>query len=493
MTPALAVEDLTVEYPGVRALDGVSLAFAPGEVHGVIGENGAGKSTLMKVLAGLQRPTRGRLLRRGEPVRFASAAEAEGAGVAMIHQELNLVDELSVAENLTLGREPTRGPLVDRRRAEADAREWLAAVGFGDVDPRRRLGRLSVARQQGVEVAKAVGRRADAIIMDEPTAVLGGRETEALLALVRRLRDEGRTVVYVSHRLAEVRAVCDRVSVLRDGRLVASVGRGEVAGTGEAELASLMVGRELGGQFPERPEPGEEVAFECGGPIPLRVRAGEIVGLAGLIGAGRTEWAESVVGLRRPATPFEVGGRRVVARSVAEATAAGVAYVSEDCKAAGLHLSMPIAANSTLATLRNYCNPAVFGPIGVIDRKAIESVTLAHAANLRTKFARTRDPVSTLSGGNQQKVALAKWLDARPRVLVLDEPTRGVDVGAKREIYKVIVDLAAGGMACVVVSSELPELLGLCGRIGVVRGGRLVEMVDGGEATEERIMRAAAA
>ena len=472
----IRVEDVTVEYPGVRALDGVSLAFRAGEVHAVIGENGAGKSTLMNVLNGLRRPTSGRVV-------------GDADATAMIHQELNLVGELTVAENLTLGREPGRF-VVDRRRQEAEARHWLSAIG-SDLDPRRRVGSLGVAGQQAVEIAKAVSRRARFLILDEPTAVLGGREADALLALVRRLRDEGRGIVYVSHRLREVRRVADRVSVLRDGRHVATIE--DPSAAGEGALAAMMVGREsMGEQFPPRPAVGEEVAFACGGPFEMAVRRGEVFGLAGLIGAGRTEWAESVVGLRPPRRRVTVAGESLAFRDVREAASAGVAYVSEDRKAAGLHLEMSVAANSTLATLRRYCHPPAMGPLALIDRKGVESVALAHARNLHTKLADVRHAVGTLSGGNQQKVALAKWLDATPRVLILDEPTRGVDVGAKREIYNAVAGLAAGGMACVVISSELPELLGLCHRVGVVRGGRLVGTLDAAGATEQDVMRLAA-
>ena len=493
MAHALAVEELTVEFPGVRALDGVTVAFDPHTVHGVIGENGAGKSTLMRVLAGLQKPTGGRLRIDGEPATLRNAADAERRGIAMIHQELNLVGELSVAENLTLGREPTRFGLIDRLRRDAEARRLLGLAGGGDLEPNRRVGTLSVAQQQTVEIAKALGKDARVVIMDEPTAVLGGREADALLSLVRRLRDEGRTVVYISHRLAEVRRVCDRVMVLRDGRLVAELSREEIERAGEDGLAARMVGRDLGdlaGTFPPRGQPQQMIGFEhAGGGVDVAVRRGEIFGLAGLVGAGRTEWAESVVGLRPRVGRATVNGEPLLSNTVAGAMRAGVCYVSEDRKAAGLELDMSIAANTTLATLRRYCHP----PVGLIDRKGELSVTRAHARNLRTKFARATDPVSSLSGGNQQKVALARWLDARPAVLILDEPTRGVDVGAKREIYRVIADLAAKGMACVVVSSELPELLGLCHRVGVMRGGRVVATLDAAEATEERVMQAAAA
>ena len=500
--PPLAVEDVVVDFPGVRALDRVSITFRPGSVHGIIGENGAGKSTLMKVLAGIQRPTGGRVLVDGEATVLRSAHDATDRGIVMIHQELNLVNDLSVAENLLLGREPSRGGLIARRQQRAEAERWLSAVG-SEVNPGTRLGRLSVAQQQLVEIAKAVSQRARVIIMDEPTAVLGQRESDALYKLVRRLRDEGRTVLYISHRLAEVRHLCDAITVLRDGERVGHLEGEELETADESRLASLMVGRSMGDMaehFPKLPTPGERVAFRCESiavppvvkEISLEVREGEIVGLAGLIGAGRTEWAEGVVGLRKSRGRVWVDGEPARIGHVGDALKAGIAYLTEDRKEAGLQLTMPIADNSVLATLGRYCNPSALGPAALVDRKAIESVAAAHGKNLRTKYASVRDPVSSLSGGNQQKVALAKWLDAGPRVMILDEPTRGVDVGAKEEIYRVIAHLADRGMACIVISSELPELLGLCHRVGVVRGGRLVAMLPRGEASEESIIAHAA-
>ena len=500
----LEVQQLTVEFPGVRALDNVSLNFRPAEVHGIIGENGAGKSTLMKTLAGLQRPTQGTVLIDGEPVQLRGAADATARGVAMIHQELNLIDELSVAENLLLGREPrTAIGTIDRSKLHADARRWLDASGGQALDTHERLGSLSVAQQQTVEIAKAVSQEARVIIMDEPTAVLGERESEALFAVIRRLREEGRTVLYISHRLAEVRELCDRISVLRDGQYVTTLEGEDRDRADPAKLASLMVGRQMGEMsehFPPRKLPRNVDGFEVRGvsvpplvsEVSFSVKQGEIFGLAGLIGAGRTELAEGLVGLRLSTGEVLVHGEPIRHRRVADAMRGGLVYLSEDRKAAGLVLELGIAANTTLATLRRYCNPAVAGPAGMIDFKAEKSVAGAHATNLRTKYARLRDSVSTLSGGNQQKVALAKWLDANPKVLILDEPTRGVDVGAKEEIYRVIARLAAEGLACVVISSELPELLGLCHRIGVFAGGRLVEVIDHADATEENIMHAAA-
>ena len=494
----IAVQNLTVEFPGVRALGDVSIDFRPGEVHSIIGENGAGKSTFMRTLAGLQMPTEGTVVLAGEPVRFKNAGEAMAAGIMMIHQELNLVDDLTVAENVFLGREPrNKLRLIDRGEMIRETRELLARLRV-NIDPREMLGNLSVARQQMVEIAKAIshetpGEPIKMIIMDEPTAVLGERESVALFDLIRRLREAGTCIVYVSHRLPEVLALSDRISVLRDGQYVTTLDGDTLAAADEKKLASLMVGRPMADHFPERHSPGEQTVLEVENitvpgevhGVSFAVKAGEIFGLAGLVGAGRTETAEAIAGLKkRSAGTVKISGDEVRIRNVADAKKAGLAYVSEDRKAAGLTLSMSIRDNTTLATLKKYAHP-------LLSAREEREAALRHAGQLRTKFAHTSDAVSTLSGGNQQKVALAKWLDSEPVALILDEPTRGVDIGAKEEIYRVIQGLADAGMACVVISSELPELLGLCHRIGVMHEGRLVEVVDGPSATEESIMHAA--
>ncbi len=490
--PVLRTESVVKQFGPVRALDGVSIDLWPGEVHAIVGENGAGKSTLMKVLSGVERPDGGRVLVRGEVASFRSPAEAQRRGIAMIHQELNLVDELSVADNIFLGRERVgRAGLVDRRGTDAAAAAVLRRVGC-DVPPGVAVGALSIAQKQLVEIAKAVSLEAAVLIMDEPTAVLGGPEVAALFALVERLRRDGVAVVYISHLLAEVLAVADRVTVLRDGRTVETLDRAGAAAAGEHGLASRMVGRAMEGHFPPRQAvpANATVALDVRGlSVPGRVdgvsfsvRHGEILGFAGLVGAGRTEVAEAVCGLRRKGGgAVAVDGVQVDIADVRDAMAAGLAYLSEDRKLTGLVLPMSVTANTTLATLRRYGR-------ALLDRRAEAATARRRAAELATKVGHVGDPVSSLSGGNQQKVALAKWLEAGPKVLVVDEPTRGVDVGAKGQIYQLIQGLTRQGMACILISSELNEVLGLSHRVAVMRAGRLVATLDAAEATEQAVM-----
>jgi ribose transport system ATP-binding protein len=489
--PVLEVRDVTQQFPAVRALDGVSLAFRAGEVHGVIGENGAGKSTLMRVLAGLQVPTSGEVLIDGTAKRLTSVRQAEAEGIVMIHQELNLVDELTVAENVFLGREPRRGLAIDRRTMETRTAELLREVG-APFAPTARVADLSLAAKQLVEIAKAISHDARVIVMDEPTAVLSRHEVEALFALVAKLRERGVAVIYISHILSELLHVCDVITVMRDGRVVGDLPAREATPAG---LARMMVGREMGDFFPAKsPRPSGAPALEarglkvgdCVADVSLDVRPGEIVGLAGLIGSGRTETAEAIAGLRALAAgEVRRDGAPVRLRRPQDAVRAGIAYVSEDRKGAGLVLDMSTVENTTLASLRRYGRIAV-------DGKKQRAATDEWVRKLDVRVGDVDAPVRFLSGGNQQKVAVAKWLETRPRVLILDEPTRGVDVGAKREIYDLIQELAAEGMACLVISSEMTELIGLCHRILVLQNGRVAGELEGDGMTEENIMMRAA-
>lgn len=486
----LEVRAIAKRYPAVQALDGVSLAFEPGKCHAVIGENGAGKSTLMKILAGIEHPSAGEVLLDGKPVAFRNVREASAHGIAMIHQELNLVDELTAAENIFLGREPTKGIAVDRRKMAQEAKQWLDAVRapFG---PEAKTGGLSVAGKQLIEIAKAVSQQARYLILDEPTAVLSERETEALFALLERLRAEGVGLIYISHLLDEVLRLSDTISVLRDGKHVATL---SPEGATPADLAKLMVGRDLGEVFPPKAEiPQAEPALiveDLSVPrwvkdAAFSVRPGEIVGLAGLVGSGRTELCEAVVGLRPCSGTVTVAGNKLIKRDPATMMNAGLAYLTEDRKDAGLHLTMSCTSNSTLANLRAYGR-------WVPNRAEEQKAATKWIERLGTRIGACEDAVSSLSGGNQQKVALAKWLDARPKILLLDEPTRGVDVGAKREIYQLIHELAAEGLACVLVSSEMPEIVGLCHRVLVMREGKIVGELVGDDVTEHNIMLLAA-
>jgi ribose transport system ATP-binding protein len=487
----LEAREISKEFPAVRALDGVSISFEVGEVHGLVGENGAGKSTLMNILSGVLAPTSGEMLLEGSLTRFRGVRDAIESGVVMIHQELNLVDELSAAENILLGREPSRFGFLDRRALLAEAARYLELVR-AMFSPSIRVGDLSIAGKQLVEIAKAVSYEAKVLIMDEPTAVLSEHETEALFEQISRLKASGVTVIYISHILSEVLRICDRVTVLRDGKVVGSADAGS---TTQADLARMMVGRELGDYYPEKsPVPQAAPALEVTGlSVPGRVKdvsfsvaPGEILGIAGLVGAGRTETAEAVVGARaRSSGVIEVGGQRVSIDSPRAAMRHGIAYVSEDRKGLGLILEMDTPANVTLANLSEYGSPLLnFGR----ERRSVGD----WIQKLSIRVGDRRAPVRFLSGGNQQKVSLAKWLDTKPSVLILDEPTRGIDIGSKREIYALVKGLADGGLACVVISSELPELIGICHRVIVLRRGELVGELSGESITEEAIMLLAA-
>ena len=487
----LEVQNISKSFPAVRALDGVSLRVDAGEVHGVIGENGAGKSTLMKILAGIQPPDEGSLSLDGSSYRPRNVNDASRAGVVMIHQELNLVDDLSVAENIMLGREARRFGILDLRSMRVESARILAEIG-ATIDPRVRVGDLPVAQQQLVEIAKALSQETRVLILDEPTAVLSERETTLLFRLIRRLRERGVAIVYISHLLPEILDLCDRITVLRDGRVVAETTPAE---SDPDHLASLMVGRELVDVYPPRSSiecdtrrltvrglsvPGHASAVD------FDIAPGEIVGLAGLVGSGRTEVAEAIVGLR-PITAGEIrlDDEPVRFRSTRDALDRGVAYVSEDRKGRGILVDLSCVENTTLPNL------AAYGKV-VPRRRRERAATEAWIERLDIRCPDPRSPIRTLSGGNQQKFAVASRLDSEPSVILLDEPTRGVDVGAKRELYHLIAGLAERGLACLMISSELPELIGLCHRIVVMQQGRVAGVVDGPTATEESIMRLAA-
>ncbi len=487
--PQLEVRDIAMQFPAVRALDGVSLLFESGEVHGIIGENGAGKSTLMKILSGLQQPTTGTLHLENTEVVLHGVRDALNRGIAMIHQELNLVDELSVSENVFLGREITKGGLLDRNLMIAKTKGYLEQV-HAPFSPTTKVGDLSIAGKQLVEIAKALGSDAKILIMDEPTAVLSDPEADALFALIARLKEQGVTVLYISHRLPEVCAICDRISVLRDGQWVTTI-PGKTAKP--SDLANLMVGRELSDFYPAKlPAPTTPSVLEIrNGKVSNYVKSasfsvspGEILGLSGLVGAGRTELAEAIIGVKDFSGEILIDGKPVKIRNPREAKKHGIAYVSEDRKHLGLILSQSTVNNTTLASLSDYG--------AVINKKAERDTTAKWKQDLDIRVGDVEAPILFLSGGNQQKVSLAKWLETKPRVLILDEPTRGVDVGAKREIYNLIQKLAGEGLACIVISSELPEIIGLCHRTIVMREGITVGEVPGDKLSEEAIMQLAA-
>lgn len=482
----LRIEGVRKAFPGVVALDDVDFDLRRGEVHVLLGENGAGKSTLIKVLAGAHRPDAGRVLVEGQRVEIRDAQDAARLGIATIHQEFNLVPDVTVAENIFLGRQPRRFGFIDTKRMEADAAKLLERVGV-DVSPDVRVRDLGIAQLQMVEIAKALSLEAKVLIMDEPTAVLTTEEVDRLFAIARRLREEGVGLVFITHHLEEIAALGDRVTVLRDGRSVAHVSASET----RDELVRLMVGRSIEEQYPrQRPEPGQTLlrvrgltrngVFEG---IDLDVRAGEVVGLAGLVGAGRTEVARAVFG----ADPYDSGevevlGRKLPGDDVGAALNAGLGLVPEDRKGQGLVLDASVEENLGLVTL---------GPTskaGFVDLASQRSSAARIADELAIRMAHIGQHVRTLSGGNQQKVVIGKWLLADSRVLILDEPTRGVDAGAKVEIYRLINELTASGHAVLMISSDLPEVLGMSDRILVMAQGRAAGELSADEATQDSVM-----
>ena len=488
--PLLRMRGIVKEFPGVRALDEVDLDVLAGEVHCLLGQNGAGKSTLIKVLAGAHRPDAGEIRWAGRPVVFGSPHDADAAGIATIHQELDLVPGLSVAENIHLGHEPARLGFSKTRSAHEAARALLRRLGHPEIPPGRELGRLSAAGQQVVSMARALSRDARLIVMDEPSAVLDADEVDNLFRVVRELTEAGVAVVYISHRLEEIRRIGDRVTVLKDGRTVAR--DLPAARTPTAEVIRLMTGRTLEYAFPERgPTPSREVVVEVEGlsrrgefaDVSFTLRAGEVVGLAGLVGSGRSEILETVYGARRPtAGTVRVRGKALRPGSVPAAVRAGMGLAPEERKSQGLLMTEAVYRNVSLPALDRFSRGGFLR--GGAELAAAAEVT----AQLDVRPADPTRPVRTLSGGNQQKVVLARWLLEECTVLLLDEPTRGVDVGARSEIYALVRRLAARGVAVLLVSSEVPEVLGLADRVLVIREGRLVHQARATELDEHRVL-----
>ncbi len=486
--PLLEVRDLSKSFPGVRALRGVSLHLNRGEVLAVIGENGAGKSTLMKILAGVQTPDTGEILVEGAPVHIDSVNAAFNQGIVLIHQELNLADNLDIGANIFLGREPRRFGFIDKRTIYEKSRALLGRVGL-DLSPRTLVSTLTIGRQQMVEIAKALSVNARVLIMDEPTSSLTQHETDQLYKVVRDLRSKGMSIVYISHRLSEVKELADRVVVLRDGQFAGHLSREQIS---HDTMVKLMVGRDLS-QFyvrashkPGRPvlevdrlrtpqNPRHELSFT--------LRAGEIVGVAGLVGAGRTEMLQTLFGVS-PAIggSVRVDGVDVTPRLPIHAIRAGIALVPEDRKAQGLVLEMAVRENISLPSLRRTQRN------GLLNFAAEKLTAGEMIQKLNVKTPSDRQIVQFLSGGNQQKVVIGKWLAMNPRVLLLDEPTRGIDIGAKREIYKLMEQLASTGVAVLFVSSDMEEVMGMSDRTLVMHEGRLKGELQRAELSEEAIM-----
>ncbi|MGS2616116.1 sugar ABC transporter ATP-binding protein [Micromonospora sp. LZ34] len=475
----------------VAALRDVRLDLHAGEAHALVGENGAGKSTLVKILAGVHRPDAGTLTLDGREVVFGGPADARAAGIAVIYQEPTLFPDLSVAENIFIGRQPLRGlRRIDRAAMRSRTRELFARLGV-QLDPDRPARGLSIADQQLVEIAKALSFDARVLVMDEPTAALSGVEVERLFAVARSLRDNDAAVLFISHRFDEVYALCQRITVMRDGQWVSTDPAAELT---VDQLVRRMVGRDVSSLYPKTPAEIGEVRLEVSDltrhghfdGVSFTVRSGEIVALAGLVGAGRSEVVRAIFGIDRyDRGEVLVGGRRLPAGNTPAAIAAGLALVPEDRRQQGLVMDLSVAENTTLPRRWSLSRLGLlFGPA---ERRSARTWT----QRLQVKSARLTDPVATLSGGNQQKVVLAKWLSTAPRVLIVDEPTRGIDIATKAEVHRLLSGLAAEGVAVLMVSSELPEVLAMADRVLVMHEGRLVSEIDRDRADEESVMFAA--
>jgi len=484
----IAMKNIAKEFSGVRVLKNVSFNIYDGKVMALVGENGAGKSTLMKILTGVYTKTSGQIFAYGKEVNFSNPKDSQRSGIAFIHQELNLIRHLSIGENIFLGREPvSKLGNINWKQLYNESKQWLDKLGLKE-DPRELVGNLSVGKQQLVEIAKALSLNAKVIIMDEPTGALTVAETEKLFSVIRELKANGHSIVYISHRLKEIFEICDDVTVLRDGELICEKSIDELD---EDKIIEMMVGRKLDEQYPRIPcEPGEvvldvrDLTNKFVKDVSFTLRQGEILGIAGLMGAGRTELARTLYGVyRKDRGEIILENRKLRLRHPTDALKQGIAYVSEDRKGNGIVLGLNVRENITLSALRSYS-----GRIGKISRSKEEQSVQNYIQSMTIKTSGSGQLLKYLSGGNQQKVSIAKNLDAKPKVLILDEPTRGVDVGAKKEIYELINQFKKQGMSIIMISSEIPEILGMSDRIMVMHEGRIMGTLDRAEATQEKIM-----
>lgn len=482
----LTLKNITKEFPGVKALDDVTINIERGTIHGLVGENGAGKSTLIKVLAGIYQPNKGEIILDGKPSRFNSPIEARRAGISVVHQEIKLAEPLSVAENMFLGNVQLKNGLVDWKGMRRRAREIVEDLGM-DIDINAQVSSLTVAKKQIVEIMHAINNNSRILIMDEPSAVLTDRELEVMFRIVKQLRDKGITIIYISHRLDEIFGLCSNVSVLRDGCHIDTI---PVASVDRQGLINMMVGREMGQEYPK--EVGNvggtilEVKNLSRGilqDISFEVKSGEVFGISGLVGAGRTELARAILGIDKPESgEVYVRGKKVHYRTFADAIRDGLGLIPEDRKLQGLVQIMSVKRNTTLVNMKRVLRA------GVISSSLEEKLSKEYADKLHVVTPSMETEVQYLSGGNQQKVVIAKWLFQNSEILFLDEPTRGIDVGAKAEIYRLINRMAKEGKTIIMISSEMPELLGLCDRIMVMHEGHKMGELNAAEATQEKIM-----
>ncbi|MGN7456431.1 sugar ABC transporter ATP-binding protein [Paenibacillus pasadenensis] len=494
----LEMRGISKAFPGVQALSGVSLNVRPGTVHALMGENGAGKSTLMKCLFGIYKPDEGEIRLDGERVDIPNSRAALSHGVSMIHQELHPVPHRSVMENIWLGRFPLRGiwplRLVDERRMRRDTQALLLDLGL-DIDPQAQVGSLSVSKIQSLEIAKAVSFQSKVIVMDEPTSSLTGNEVEQLFEIIEKLRRRGVSIIYISHKMEEILRISDDVTIMRDGKYI---GTWEASELTTDLIISRMVGRDLSERFPERSNTPSSVILKADGltstnpmsfqNVSFELKRGEILGVGGLVGAQRTELIEALFGLRQlKSGTIEIDGRKVSIKSPADAKKHGIALLTEERRTTGIFPVLSVYENTIIANLGRYRSR-----LGLIDERKGRREAADNVAKFRTKTPGVDTQIRNLSGGNQQKVLLARWLLTDPEILLLDEPTRGIDVGAKFEIYTIIAELARQGRSIVMISSEMPELLGMSDRIMVMSEGRMTGILDGRKATEQEIMRLAA-
>ena len=482
----LTLKNITKEFPGVKALDDVTINIERGTIHGLVGENGAGKSTLIKILAGIYQPNKGEIILDGKPCRFNSPIEARRAGISVVHQEIKLAEPLSVAENMFLGNVQLKNGLVDWKGMRRRAREIVEDLGM-DIDINAQVSSLTGAKKQIVEIMHAINNNSRILIMDEPSAVLTDRELEVMFRIVKQLRDEGITIIYISHRLDEIFGLCSNVSVLRDGCHIDTI---PVASVDRQGLINMMVGREMGQEYPK--EVGNvggtilEVKNLSRGilqDISFEVKSGEVFGISGLVGAGRTELARAILGIDKPESgEVYVRGKKVHYRTFADAIRDGLGLIPEDRKLQGLVQIMSVKRNTTLVNMKRVLRA------GVISSSLEEKLSKEYADKLHVVTPSMETEVQYLSGGNQQKVVIAKWLFQNSEILFLDEPTRGIDVGAKAEIYRLINRMAKEGKTIIMISSEMPELLGMCDRIMVMHEGHKMGELNAAEATQAKIM-----
>ncbi len=482
----IKTQGISKEFSGVRVLDNIDIEINRGEIFGIIGENGAGKSTLVKILSGIYTPTEGKVFFEGNEVDIKDPLHAKAIGISMIPQEFNLINELNVYENIFLGSEITRKGFLNKREMKKRTVSLLEELKKS-IHPEEKIERLSVAQKQMVEIAKAIAFNSKLLIMDEPTTVLTLNEIETLFDLMRNLKESGVTIIYISHKLKEVKEICDRVMVLRDGKTI-SISQTDEAD--EEEMAKRMVGRELSQVFPEKVSPSEEIVFEVEGlslhglleDISFGLRKGEILGFAGLVGAGRTELAETIIGIRKKDSgKISINGKSVEIRSPIDAVKNKIAYLSEDRQGSGVLTSFDMIKNTTLISLPAYSKI-------LINNKLEKEKTKKYVDKFNIRAASLKTRLEFFSGGNQQKVSLAKSLDPEPEIFIFDEPTRGIDVNAKREIYRFINELVREGVSCILISSELEEIIGMCNRVIVMKEGRITGILEGDHINEEEIM-----